>query len=276
MSGKLFISYNHKDQPCAVKIKNRLVENGWEVWMDAAQMQAGENIEQFIFSGIRQTDITLTLVSANSLLSAWVAVETMATNLEEKLSSRRFIPCYIDTAFFDRSFTSKALSTIDENLQEIDSLMTAAIQKGWGIEDLQSERTRYLKLKAALPEIIGRLRNMLCIDLSGDQFEAGMQKILADLQPLRVATQPAITESKATVISQLTEKIATILDEGEKQRLRSLQNRLMQLQQLQTKYEEELDFETDPKRQMRYEREISNLKKSIEKVVTEIQSTNND
>ena len=75
MSGKIFISYNHKDQVCAIKIKNKLSENGWDVWIDAERMQSGENIEQFIVSCIRESNATLTLISANSLLSAWVSVE---------------------------------------------------------------------------------------------------------------------------------------------------------------------------------------------------------
>jgi hypothetical protein len=182
MNRTIFISYNHKDQACALKIRDKLIEKGWEVMIDVERMQTGENIDQFIINCIQKSDVTLSLISANSLLSAWVTVETMATTLDEKLRNRKFIPCYIDNEFFNRRFIDdKALIIIKENLQEIGDIIEKRIKENIGIEDLENERSRYLQLQNNLPSIIGRFRSMLCINLAGDQFDTGMQKVLTDL-----------------------------------------------------------------------------------------------
>ena len=260
MSKKIFISYNHKDQACALKIKDRLVATGWGVLIDVERMQSGENIEQFIMDCIQESDVTLSLISTNSLLSAWVAVETMATDLAEKMKSHRFIPCYIDADFFDRNFVSKSLTTIETHLKEIMKLMVAALEKEWGIEDLQNERTRYLKLKTSLPEIVGKLRSLLCINLASEQFEPGIQKILSDLgwqDTVGKITDPPIDLFQNT------------LDEEKKQRLIIIKNQLQQLQQLLYEYEEKRMLSDDPIERMKCDKQIKKLTGNIQLLQSE-------
>lgn len=167
-----------------------------------------------------------------------------------------------------------ALEKVENELKEISDLMKSAIDKGWGIEDLQSERTRYNKMKVNLPEIIGKLRNSLCIDLTSDHFEAGMKKIVSDLKknPDALEETTRIKAQTTEAISNLQEIIFSTLDELSKQRLNSISQRLLKLRELLDKYEQELDFETDPRRQMRYEKEIEITKKSIQKILDEIKS----
>ena len=94
---KVFISYNHNDQLVAFKIKDRLVNTGLEVTIDARELIAGGNISDFIIDSIQKTDVTLSLVSTNSLMSSWVAMETLWSTNEETLHGRVFMPCNIDT-----------------------------------------------------------------------------------------------------------------------------------------------------------------------------------
>ena len=56
--------------------------------------------------------------------------------------------------------------------------MQKRLGKKRGIEDLQSELTRYNDLGSKLPSIIQKLKDSLTVDISGDNFDAGMKKVL--------------------------------------------------------------------------------------------------
>jgi hypothetical protein len=75
----VFISYNHSDGKIADKLKATLERNGIVVRIDKAVMEADASIQEFIESSIRNTDVTLSIISNRSLLSAWVALESIET-----------------------------------------------------------------------------------------------------------------------------------------------------------------------------------------------------
>ncbi len=177
----VFISYNHKDQAIAFKIKERLEKAGIKVIIDAEAMKTGESISQFIKNCIKDSNITLSLVSTNSLLSAWVAMETIYTMVDVDLRNKYFVPCTIDKDFFDLSFRRTALTTIDTRINNLNEEIKFSLENNWGIEDLQDERTRNQKLRAELPTIIGQLKNSLCVDLSESNFENGIEKVIKDI-----------------------------------------------------------------------------------------------
>ncbi len=183
VSGKtVFISYNHQDKEVAHLMKDKLEEAGFDVMIDAEAMVAGEDIKSFIEKCVRESDFTLSLVSRNSLLSAWVAMESMLSFFDEKLRKARFIPCAIDSSFFGRDFVDNALDHIEQELEELGSLISKRVAKGRGIEDLQNERSRYSQLQNNLPEIVRRLRESLTLDLSGENLEVNFPKILEALK----------------------------------------------------------------------------------------------
>ena len=178
---KVFISYNHKDQEVALKIKEKLQNAGIVVVIDVEAMGTGENISGFITKCIKETGITLSLISANSLMSAWVAMETIWSSYDETLRNRYFMPCNIDDSFFKIAFTDQALDVIDEKILEVSDTIAKRLKKGRGIEDLTDELTRLNRLSLELPSIIGRLKNSLCVNLIDDHFDSGMEKVVKDI-----------------------------------------------------------------------------------------------
>jgi hypothetical protein len=84
----------------------------------------------------------------------------------------------IETSFFNRSFVDDSLDKIDESLNEINGLIQRRMQKNRGIEDLQDELSRYKDLSSKLPAIVANLKGRLTIDISGDNFDGGMQRVL--------------------------------------------------------------------------------------------------
>jgi hypothetical protein len=173
----VFLSYNHGDMEQAHKVKDFLKAKGIQVTIDSEAMQPGEDIAAFINKCIREADITLSLVSNKSLLSAWVGMESVNTLVGEKIADKRLIAVVIDSSFYDRGFVDTAFTTIEERMDELKKLMLARLEKDRGIEDLQSERTRNKNLLNDLPEIVANLRARLNIDISGDKFQQGMEKV---------------------------------------------------------------------------------------------------
>ena len=178
---KIFISYSYKDHQVALRIKQKLTKVGLEVIIDVDAMYTGENIAGFIKKCMQQSGITLSLVSPNSLMSAWVAMETIWSTYDETLRGRYFMPCTIDNSFFKYSFTDEALDVLDDQTTEIKNTIMGRLQKGRGIEDLTEELTRINRLKNELPAIVGKLKNSLCVNLNGDNFEHGMDKVINDI-----------------------------------------------------------------------------------------------
>ena len=81
----VFISYSTKDKEIAAKVKAALEERGIEVTIDRESMRAGGNIRDFIDNSIRNTEVTLSIVSENSLASDWVAFESVESFAAEKI-----------------------------------------------------------------------------------------------------------------------------------------------------------------------------------------------
>lgn len=174
----VFISYNHHDSEIANRLKEKLTAINIPVVIDSEQMQGGEDIKEFIEKSVRETGTTISLVSATSLLSAWVAMESINTFYQEKTKTdKKFIACFITDDFFKRDFTDQALDHIEGEIKEIQALITARMEKNRSIRDLQNELTRMTELRNNMDEIVRRLRESLCIDIRDEKLESNFNKI---------------------------------------------------------------------------------------------------
>jgi len=176
---KVFISYNHHDLEKANRLRDKLLAENIEVYIDSDKMEAGEDIQEFIEKCVRETNATISLISKNSLLSAWVAMESINTFYHEKTdSAKKFIACYITDDFFKRTFTDDAFDYIDGEIKDIQSIITLRMTKNRSIRDLQNELTRMTELRNNIDEIVRRLRESLCVDIKDDNIDHNFQKIL--------------------------------------------------------------------------------------------------
>lgn len=178
----IFISYSRQDSLLAERIKGHLEKEELDVIMDVTHLGAGENIQAFIERSIRESSTTLSLVSSRSLLSVWVANESMTSFYAGRLEGQKFLPVFEDNSFFKRSFVDDALDTIEAEIADISATITKRLEKGRNISDLQEDLKRYKDLLHHLPAIVQRLKEHLSIDISGDNFETGMQKILSAIR----------------------------------------------------------------------------------------------
>ena len=178
----IFISYNHKDKAIANKIKQVLKSANLIVKIDSETMLAGEDIQGFIDKSISETDVTMSIVSTNSLLSSWVALESIQTFFAQKVIKKQFIAGYIDSSFFNRDFVDKGLDLVELEIGNLQEAIKKRLEKNRNINDLQTELERFNDLKHNLPKIVERLKSSLSIDISNGNFDLGMEKIINSIK----------------------------------------------------------------------------------------------
>ena len=178
-SPTVFISYNHADADAADRLRSALEAAGIGVRIDRAAMGAGEDIESFIRDSIRETDVTLAVISQRSLLSAWVAMEATTTFVQESVSGRyRFIACYLEDDFFRHDFLIDATDRIDERIAEIDALIPEYAERKIDTVDLNGEKSRLFALRNSLGDFLKRLRGSLTLDVRDGAFEESVSRIV--------------------------------------------------------------------------------------------------
>ncbi len=180
----VFISYNYKDKDLANRIKEDLEENDINVIIDSENMTLEENLKMFTERSIKESDVILALISQNSLISVWGGMENIfALTGEKKSNNNKFIALYEGDSFFSKAFLRESILKVRMKKQEIEDEITESMREKIAIEHLQEEYNRYQKLENNLANIVNRLRNSLCIDISKDNFKIGMQKVVDDIIP---------------------------------------------------------------------------------------------
>ena len=178
----VFISYSHEDKKTADALKVLLEKEKIRVILDSEAMVAGGDISGFVYQSILQSDVTLAIVSRASLLSSWVALETVSTFFLQKFSkNKRFIACSLDNDVFQPAFISQAVHTIDAKLAEINARIGRQDELKVDTRNLNDEKSRLLLLRSHLDEIVYRLQNCLRVDISDGKLAENFPFLLKSI-----------------------------------------------------------------------------------------------
>jgi hypothetical protein len=126
----VFISYSRTDRGVVSRIRAALESEGIRVCIDSEDIRPGEDIEAFIRRVVADSDVVLSIVSGNSLLSPWVGMESVHSLYDEALNGGgKLIAGYLDEAFMDTGFRVTATEQIDARIAEIDRLVPSYMEK---------------------------------------------------------------------------------------------------------------------------------------------------
>ncbi|MBS1511974.1 MAG: toll/interleukin-1 receptor domain-containing protein [Bacteroidetes bacterium] len=192
MEDVVFISYNHGDELVTKELCTALLQQNIPLIVDSPNtaqsskvqnMIAGDSINTFIKKSVLQSKITLMIVSENSLLSGWVATETVNTFFFESFDDRKkFIACYSDDKFLNNDFAGDAIRQIDSKLAGINTEIAERIKQQADSRDLNDQKTRLLSLRANLDLIIQRLQNSLCIPIANGKLQENLPALTKAIQ----------------------------------------------------------------------------------------------
>jgi len=154
------------------------------VTIDSESMAAGGNIREFIDQAIRNTEVTLSIVSRNSLSSDWVALESVESFAAQKyLEAKQFIACYLDDGFCkDDGFLRKTLNSVQKQIDKLNIEITKLTEMGADSVHLQTKRTRKINLKNNLPNILAKLNDYLTLDIRESAYETSLQLIIKKIR----------------------------------------------------------------------------------------------
>lgn len=180
---KVFISYSWDDQEHAFKVRDFLEENECEVIIDEEDIDAGGSILQFIQEGIKKCDALVSIVSGSSLQSGWVGGESLSAMYAVWLADKKFIPVRLDKVVFDIDFQISAQETLNTKIGEL----KAKIQKlesldGGDAVAFREDLSRMNELKNNLGKIIQKFKSVLMLDITGNNFDLSMKKVIATIQ----------------------------------------------------------------------------------------------
>jgi hypothetical protein len=179
---QVFISYNHEDAAVANELNERLLGEKIPTMFDKKDMGFSERIENFIARSIRDSRITLSIVSGKSLLSGWVATETVNTFFLEKYDDKKaFIACYLEEDFFKTEFTNDAFKQINHQLEMLDQL-TGERGRGVDTRDINTRKSRLLLLRNNLDAIVERLQNSLQFDIRDDKLDSNFPVLVKQIK----------------------------------------------------------------------------------------------
>ncbi len=178
-SKRVFISYNHEDATAARRLRDALAASGLHVSIDIDSMAPGERIQDFIERSIRDSDAVISIVSTHSLLSSWVAIETInAFHRQKWADGKLFVGALLSDDFFRPEFRLECTRIIDERLEAIERLLPGYREKMIDPVDLNDEKTRLYDLRNNLGSILANLKGSLCLDLRDEHFAASCRAIV--------------------------------------------------------------------------------------------------
>lgn len=213
----VFLSYSTADRPAALKLKNGLERFGVAVKIDSETVELGQQFCDFIRDSIRTTGATVVVVSENSLLSDWVALEVSVSLMDRDLWNKRaFVACYLDEGFLDDGFQLRATQTISEKIDKLEALARAHAEQKIDTNALDAKKRRLYKLKSVLGELLGHLRETLCLDIREQGFDTNLQRLVEKLHPFAPGKAAPLTA--ASDIGKRQQEIDSAIENGDGER----------------------------------------------------------
>jgi len=85
----VFISYIRKDAAFVERLKTALEAGKIGVTIDTESLAFGGDLHEFVERSVCETDLTIAIISHNSLQSVWVIAEALETLMYEKVLGRK-------------------------------------------------------------------------------------------------------------------------------------------------------------------------------------------
>jgi len=94
---RIFLSHNFNDKPFVRLLAQKLMEKGYFVWVDEAEISIGDSLIQKIADGLEESDYVIAVISTNSVKSNWVRKELQLAMHREIVGSKvHVLPVVID------------------------------------------------------------------------------------------------------------------------------------------------------------------------------------
>jgi len=181
---KIFMSYNHKDLTFVTQLKKDLEQSNIPLIIDIDSMKFGDDIHDFIERSVETSDITLSVISENSLASPWVMLETLETfQHEDALKTLRFIPVVIDQSYQSANFATQLIEQIEKSIDSLIDEITRLSKKYITTDTLYFQQKRLITLRSNIDLILLNLSHRFVADFStNDKYKTNFSRLIQSIQ----------------------------------------------------------------------------------------------
>jgi len=195
---RVFVSYSHGDGDFVQPLADRLRLKGLQVWIDNADLAAGDSLVERIGDAIRDGDFLVAVISPSSVESPWCQKELRLAATRGINESRVFVlpvrrggaamPSYLMDAFYLEG--DKPRDVADEVFQSIEAHVARLRQQGGapaamdnvvmpqdallqllGVDDFANEDERKFVFETMMVTIMDRVMPRVIELLDEDQLE---------------------------------------------------------------------------------------------------------
>ncbi len=179
----VWIAHNRKDNRIANQIKTYLSHRDLYDVKDLISQDAGDRLKDFVANKALKTQFLLVLCSTNSISEGWTGLEQHLDILSNSLIQRNVIPLLLDDAVLQKDVVTQVLYRIEEQLDKVaEEKPKEKYTNNSLVNSLESDKVSLSVLRNNLPKIVQRLRNAPAVDISGEHFESGMEKVVKTIQ----------------------------------------------------------------------------------------------
>jgi hypothetical protein len=151
---KIYISYQHEDQPFVLELARRLKDAGHTLSYDVAELSPGSDWRSALDNGLKSSEVFIVVFSPNTQKSQYVLTEVGAARAYANESDRMLlIPLVIDGATVPLSIQDihaiiQPDGDFNEILPKIESAISAFIGRRAAIESAASEAAEKIQSNA--------------------------------------------------------------------------------------------------------------------------------
>ncbi len=204
MTKDVFISYSTKDQAAKDSLCALLDEAGIPYFLDSKDLEPGGDIQESLKQSLRDSRYTLMLVSENSLLSAWVGMETMFRLMEEYTTDKsRLICVVVDKSVLDLDFPLKMQLHFNEKREELEAKRQQMKSLGGNTKVYDVEIQRLEQINVG--DIMIKVRNHLGLvleDSKGVEMGKLVKKILGTTESKSPKPKPIRNPKRDAIVNK--------------------------------------------------------------------------
>ncbi|MES1250078.1 MAG: toll/interleukin-1 receptor domain-containing protein, partial [Chitinophaga rupis] len=178
---RMFLSYNHQDCNVANAMMTYLREHDFDLFFDKISMVVGDDIKGRVTREINDRDFFMVLLSENSLRSPWVCLESTVASTKLMSQQNRVIPVRLDKSLENRQLIEDIRASIERQIETLTQQLSKQVI--WDT-DIVEDRKRQENFRRQHGDMVDTYRSLVGIDISGDQFEQGMQALVTSLRDL--------------------------------------------------------------------------------------------
>ncbi|MCU0447747.1 MAG: toll/interleukin-1 receptor domain-containing protein [Microscillaceae bacterium] len=202
----VFISYSTKDQAAKDEMIEILQKAGLSYWLDEFSLgNIGENLNENIEEGLRNTRCTVFLVSENSLGSIWVCKEALFRLMQENFhQTNTLLPVLLDNKAFEDDFIFEVSDALQAELDKQESNREKAKARNMNTKLFDVKIDRLKRILPNVTDIFHKLRE----GLSANFADAGRKP--KDIEKLIQTIKNKVSEADTATPTNTTLKGSSV------------------------------------------------------------------